>query len=114
MKTAKKIIFRTLLIIALLSLGFAVGFPIGKSIGFTTGSEWALVQADLAAREMGKFMPVHFQNGQIRVIVKQPRNLYKQAWQMADRYQKEMENVNKGEKPLTETAYLSRNVHITQ
>jgi hypothetical protein len=114
MKIITKILLRVGLVIALLVAGFAAGFPVGKSIGFTTGSEWAFVQADIAAREMGTNVPVYFRNGQMRVIIKQPRNIYKQAWQLADRYQKEMEYVNKGEKPLTETAYLFRNLHITR
>ncbi len=99
---------------ALLTLGFAAGFPVGKSIGFTTGSEWAIVQADILARQMGMNMPVYFHDGHFRVKVKQPRHLYKQAWQSADRYQEEMETVNKGERPLTETAYVLRNIHISQ
>jgi hypothetical protein len=114
MKTTTKILIRISLVIALLFTGFAAGFPVGKSIGFTTGSEWALVQADILAREAGTSMPVYFQEGQFRVIVKQPRHLYKQAWQLADRYYNEMENVNRGARPLIETVYLSRNMHITQ
>ncbi len=114
MKIITKILLRLGLVIALLLMGFAAGLSVGKSIGFTTGSEWACIQADIAAREMGVNMPVYFHDGQIRVVVKQPRNLYKHAWQLADRYQKEMEYVNQGERPLTETAYLFRNLHITR
>ncbi len=114
MKIITKILLRLGLVIALLVIGFAAGLPVGKSIGFTTGSEWACIQADIAAREMGVNMPVYFHDGQIRVVVKQPRNLYKHAWQLAERYQKEMEQVNKGERPLAETAYLFRNLHITR
>ncbi len=114
MKIITRILLRLGLVIALLVAGFAAGLPVGKSIGFTTGSEWACIQADIAAREMGVNMPIYFHNGQIRVVVKQPRNLYKHAWQLSDRYQKEMEHVNKGERPLTETAYLFRNLHITR
>jgi hypothetical protein len=114
MKTITKILIRISLIIALLFMGFAAGFPVGKSIGFTTGSEWALVQADIVAREAGSSMPVYFQEGRFRVIVKQPRHLYKHAWQSADRYDNEMENVNRGVKTLIETINLSKNMHITQ
>ncbi len=112
MKIITKILLRLGLVSVLLVAGFAAGLPVGKSIGFTTGSEWACIQADIAAREMGMNLPIYFRDGQIRVIVKQPRNLYKHAWQMAERYQKEMEHVNKGDRPLTETAYLFRNLHI--
>ncbi len=114
MKTLAKILLRISLIIALLFMGFAAGFPVGKSIGFTTGSEWALVQADIVAREAGSSMPVYFQEGRFRVIVKQPPDLYKHAWQLADRYDNEMENVNRGVKTLFETINLSKNMHITQ
>ncbi len=112
MKTTIKYILRALLVLALLVVGFAAGFPVGKSIGFTTGSEWAIVQADILARQMGMSMPVFYEDGHFRVIVKQSRHLYKQAWQSADRYQHEMEIVNKGERPLIETAYWSRNIRI--
>jgi hypothetical protein len=99
---------------ALLLAGFAAGFPIGQSIGFSTGSEWALVQADLLAKEVGLFMPVDYKQGRLRVIVKQPRHLYKHAWKRADRHDAVMRHVNKGERPLTETASLARNTYITQ
>ncbi len=114
MKTTIKILIRISLIIALLFMGFAAGFPVGKSIGFATGSEWALVQADIIAREAGSSMPVYFREGRFRVVVKQPRHLYKHAWQLADRYDNEMENVNSGVKTLIETVKLSKNMHITQ
>ncbi|MGE5174501.1 MAG: hypothetical protein ACM3MD_11815 [Betaproteobacteria bacterium] len=72
--------------LVLLVVGFAAGFPVGKSVGFTTGSEWALVQADILAREAGVFMPVYLNDGNFRVVIKQPRNLYKRAWKLADRH----------------------------
>ncbi len=114
MKSIIKVILRIWLVMALLILGFAAGFPVGKSIGFTTGSEWAIVQADILARQMGLSMPVHFQDGHFRVVVKQSRRLYKQAWQSADKYQHEMEIVNTGDKPLIETVYASNRNRITQ
>lgn len=78
------IITQTVLSLTLVGAGFAAGFPVGKDAGFTTGSEWALVQANLLAQEAGVFMPVSLEQGQFRVVVKQPRNLYKRAWQLAD------------------------------
>ncbi len=114
MKTIMKITIRIVSAIALLLVGFAAGFPVGKSIGFTTGSEWAIVQADILAREAGAVMPVDFEEGQFRVIVKQPRHIYKQAWQLADRYYSDMENLNRGEKTLIETAQLSGSAQLTQ
>lgn len=71
---------------AFLLFGLAVGFQTGRSSGFETGSEWALVQADILAREAGLFMPVALDDGKFRVIMKQPRGLYRRAWQRADEY----------------------------
>jgi hypothetical protein len=79
MKIAMKIIERIIMVLVLLAAGFALGFPIGKQSGFATGSEWAIVQADIAAREAGVFMPVSFEEGQIHVVVKQPMGIYKRA-----------------------------------
>ncbi len=79
-----KTITRIICVVLLLATGFAAGFPIGSNIGFTRGSEWALIQADVLAREAGLFMPVCFDGGMFRVIMKQPRGLYKKVWQQAD------------------------------
>jgi hypothetical protein len=103
-----KIIMRIMFVILLLVIGFAAGFPFGKSIGFSVGSEWALVQAEIFAREAGVFMPVYYEEGQFRIIIKQPRNIYKRAWRLADIYHKEVESVKRGE---TETAAVA---HMTQ
>jgi hypothetical protein len=73
--------------VALLLVLMAVAFHMGRSIGFNTGSEWALVQADIVAREAGLFMPVYLTEGKFRVVIKQPRGLYKRAWQRADEYE---------------------------
>jgi hypothetical protein len=75
---------RVMLMFAFLAAGFAVGLPVGQSIGFSTGSEWALVQADIVAREAGVYMPVNFADGAFRVVVKQRPHLYKRAWELAD------------------------------
>lgn len=74
------------IVAALLLVGFAGVFQIGKSIGFKTGSEWALVQADILAREEGLFMPVYMDDDNFRLVIKQPRGIYKKAWQLADQY----------------------------
>ncbi len=74
------------LIITLLLVGFALVFQFGRNIGFETGSEWALVQADILAREAGVFMPVSLDEGKFRIVIKQPRGLYRRAWQLADKY----------------------------
>src|SRR6266498_5680457 len=86
------IIKRSAFVIALLLIGFATGFPVGQSIGFTTGSEWSFKQADILAREAGLVMPVKFKEGTFRLVVKQPRYLYKQAWKRADTHEDEMAN----------------------
>jgi hypothetical protein len=109
-----KIFIRIMLAIALLIVGFAAGFPAGKSAGFTSGSEWALVQANIIAREAGVFMPVSLDNGQFRVVLKQPRQLYKRAWELADRDEEEMRWVNSSQRSLRETVLLARNMSITQ
>ncbi len=72
--------------VLLIVVGFAAGFPVGKSIGFETGSEWALVQAKILAREADSFMPVYLADGEFRVVIKQPRHLYRNAWKLADQY----------------------------
>lgn len=85
----KKVLGIIVIIIAFLGFGFAAGFSIGRNAGFETGSEWALVQADILAREAGVFMPVYLDDGKFRVVIKQPRGLYKRAWQLADKYEQE-------------------------
>lgn len=105
-----KIITRMAFSLVLLATGFAAGFPAGKDAGFTSGSEWALTQANLLAREAGVFMPVSLEQGQFRVIIKQPRNLYKRAWQLADKQEEKAPWLNSGERALTETVQLAGRV----
>ncbi|MHB8843800.1 MAG: hypothetical protein ACYC7L_03550 [Nitrospirota bacterium] len=111
-----QIIMRIMLAIVLLVIGFAVGFPIGKSLGFATGGEWALVQADILAREAGLSMPVSMQQGQFRVVLKQPRKLYKRAWQLADMYEEreQSEYVIAATASLNETVQLAQNTRPVQ
>jgi hypothetical protein len=73
----------------LVLIGFPVVFQTGRNMGFRTGSEWALVQADIIAREAGVFMPVYLEEGKFRVVLKQPRGLYKKAWSLADRHEEQ-------------------------
>lgn len=79
-----KILSGIAIAVLLIVVGFAAGFPVGKSIGFETGSEWALVQAKILAREADSFMPVYLADGEFRVVIKQPRHLYRNAWKLAD------------------------------
>ncbi len=109
-----KIIIRIAIVIVLLLVGFAAGFPVGQTIGFSTGSEWAIIQADLLAREAGVFMPVNYEKGKFRIIVKQPNHLYKRAWQLADRHEEAMEYVNTGRRTLSETVNLASNASVIQ
>ena len=74
-------------VIILLLVFAGVGFHAGRSTGFKTGSEWALLQADIVAREAGVFMPIYMEGDSFRVIVKQPKGLYKKAWDLADTYE---------------------------
>jgi len=109
-----KILIQMVLAAVLVVAGFAAGFPVGKSIGFATGSEWALVQADIIARESGLFMPVSFEDGRFRVTIKQPRNLYKRAWQLADRHDEKMQAEDMVMKSLSRTVQLAQNIQLTQ
>ena len=95
MKTATRIIY----VVLLLAVGFAAGFPIGSMSGFSRGSEWAIVQADIIARESGLFMPVGFDGGMFRVIMKQPRGLYKKVWQQAEKQDRKREELKSKYKP---------------
>ncbi len=76
-----------LLIITLVFFGFAIAFQLGQVMGFDAGSEWAIVQADIVAREAGVFMPVYMRDGSFRVVLKQPPGVYKRAWRIADHYE---------------------------
>jgi hypothetical protein len=111
---AMKILIRMALAVALLVAGFAVGFPVGKSAGFTTGGEWALVQAGILARESGLFMPVSFEKGRFRVVIKQPRNFYKRAWRLADRREDATQGADLLSRPSLETVQLARNARLMQ
>lgn len=109
-----KIIIRIVVVIIFMLAGFAIGFPIGRNVGFATGSEWALMQARILAREAGVFMPVNYEEGKFRVVLKQPRHLYKRAWQLADRNDQEMKYINSGKNKLSDHVLLAGRVALTQ
>lgn len=113
-----KILFRITLMLALpiagFMAGFAVGFPTGQSRGFSTGSEWAFVQANLLAREAGLFMPVNYEAGQFRIILKQPKHLYRTAWMLADRHEAEMAYMSSGAGTLNDRIQQTRNASLLQ
>lgn len=79
--------------IAVLLAGYGAAFQAGKNDGFKTGSEWALVQADIVAREAGVFMPVYMKDDKFRVVLRQPRGVYKRAWRLADQHEEARVNV---------------------
>ena len=83
MKKALGILF----VITLVLFGFAIAYQFGQIMGFDTGSEWAIMQADIVAREAGVFMPVYMRDGSFRVVLKQPPGVYKRAWRIADHYE---------------------------
>ena len=114
MKTILKLTIRVVTAAVLLLAGFAVGFPMGQRTGFTTGIEWALVQVDILARETGVSLPVNFEEGTFHVIVKQPPDLYKRAWQLADKHDQDMQRWSSGERTLRETVASRRGAHVTQ
>ena len=109
-----KIVMRVAVVIALLFVGFAAGFPVGRSIGFTTGSEWSFVQADLIAREAGVVMPVQYREGTFRVVVKQPRHLYRNARQLAERHDEVMAYVDTGKISLIDRVQLAQRTSLMQ
>ena len=90
MKKIMRITIRIVIAFVLLAVGFAAGLPIGQRIGFSTGSEWAIVQADIVAREAGVIMPVSYESGNFRVILRQPPHLYTMAWKLAKRHEAAM------------------------
>ena len=109
-----KNIKRILSVILLVSTGFAAGFPIGQSRGFTTGSEWAFVQASLIARELGLFMPVTLVEGNFRVVLKQPRGHYKRTQQLAEKHGAGVGHDNRSEKELAKNVSLIRSTNMTR
>jgi hypothetical protein len=109
-----KIIIRIALVIMLLAVGFAAGFPLGHSRGFTTGCEWAFVQASLIARERGLFMPVNFVEGHFRIILKQPRDLYQRTRLLAEKYGPDVLHENNREENLIRGASLTQSTNLTR
>lgn len=104
-----KIMLRVVLAIMLLGAGAAVGFPIGQNSGFSQGSEWAMVQADIVAREAGVFMPVRFEEDKFHVVFKQPRGIYTRTRKLADQKDgAQVQRVSEGELEVRELAYLKQ------
>jgi len=101
-----------MLMTALLMAGFAAGYPLGQRRGFSTGSEWALVQANILARDAGLFMPVKIEAGNFRVMMKQPKHLYRTAWMLADRYEDELSYISKGNGVFSEGIDPKRNAYL--
>ena len=79
--------------VVLLLACIGISFQAGKNAGFKSGSEWALVQAEIVAGEAGVFMPVYMKDGKFRVVLRQPPGVYKKAWKMADEYEEAKEPV---------------------
>lgn len=110
-----KILLRIASAVVLLVAGFAAGFPVGLSRGFSTGSEWAFVQGNILAREAGLYMPVNYESEQFRIILKQPKHLYRNAWLLADMHEDRTAYMRRGDGTLnggrlqqTRTASLPR------
>lgn len=89
-----KKLFKAALKIMLLVFLLSTAFHSGKRAGFRTGSEWAILQAGIVAREAGLTLPVYLHNGAFRVVLRQPPGLYKKAWQLADKF----DRANKGDR----------------
>jgi hypothetical protein len=108
MKKITKILIRIVFAVALLATGFAAALPIGQQIGFTRGSEWAIIQAEIVAREAGVFMPISFESGQFHIILRQPKHLYTMAWKLAERHDTELQCVEENEKEQVEVIQVSQ------
>ncbi len=85
-----------------------ISYQTGKNDGFRSGSEWALVQAEIVAGEAGVFMPVYMKDGKFRVVLRQPPGVYKNAWKMADEYEEANEPV------ITAKAHDENGEHQTE
>ncbi len=104
-----KIAIRILVAIVLLGGGVAVGFPLGQVYGFSRGSEWAMVQADILAREAGVFMPVRFEEDQFRVVFRQPKGIYTRTRSLADKEDSaHLQRVSERKNELRALAYLKQ------
>ncbi|HTG01588.1 MAG TPA: hypothetical protein VK654_13495 [Nitrospirota bacterium] len=109
--TANKITLRLITGLFLLAIGFAAGFPAGERTGFATGTEWAMVQADLLAREAGMTMPVFLEDNAFKVVLKQPKHLYRTARKLANSHEL-VTNTSRESLPETgETAPDDDSVH---
>ncbi len=114
MHIISKIIIRASIVLALLLAGFAAGFPVGHNVGFTMGSEWALVQAEILARHAGVPMSDVFEGGSFRAVVRQPPDLHRRAWQLADRHDEEVKRLNKDDGgTLSKTARVTQGTYLT-
>lgn len=109
-----KLIIQMIAAVALLAMGFAIGVPVGKNAGFNNGSEWAIIQAEIVAREAGMFMPVHLEDGVFRVKLKQPGDLHQRAWKIADKHFEELAIGANCDRRLAERVRVARNSHVTQ
>jgi hypothetical protein len=110
MKIMIRIVLTIIMIAGFFAAGFAAGFPYGRSTGFSLGSEWVMMQAEILAREQGIFMPIRYEEGQFRVLMKQPRHLYKHAWKLADRYEEKMTFADRNSNNLNAAAPLVKNI----
>jgi hypothetical protein len=110
-----KILIQLIAVTAFLWLGFAIGYPVGKNVGFNNGSEWAIIQAEIVAREAGMFMPIHMENGVFRVKLKQPGDLHQRAWKIADKHFEELAiGATCDNRRLVKRVQVARNSHVAQ
>lgn len=87
MKGRMKKIFGAAIAAVFMAFLLASAFHSGKRSGFRTGSEWAILQAAIVAREAGIALPLYLHDGAIRVVLRQPPGLYQKAWRLADRFE---------------------------
>ena len=59
-------------------------------------------------------MPVNIEGGQFRIIMKQPKQLYRTAWMLADMHEDETAGPSRDERNLNERIPLIRSASMQQ
>ncbi len=99
-----KRVLKAAITIAFVVFLVSIAFNSGKRAGFRNGSQWAILQAGIVAREAGLVLPVYLHNGAFRVVFRQPPGLYKRAWRLADEFDRANKAKQDGEKTESTTA----------
>jgi len=68
-----------ILIVLCISIGIAIGHPIGKHEGFESGAEWAMFQASIIAKEEGIDIPVTYSEKCFKLTIKRKTGSFKRS-----------------------------------